>query len=45
MKQMRKIDGIIEVEQVLDIIDARTTMPVRCRLETGMNVIVKYKSV
>lgn len=42
MKRMRKIDGTIEVEQVLDIIDAGTTMPVRCRLETGMNVVVKY---
>lgn len=39
---MRKIDGVIEVEQVLDIIDAGTTMPVRCRLENGANVVVKY---
>lgn len=42
MRQMRKIDGIIEVEQVLDIIDVGTTMPVRCRLVNGMNVVVKY---
>lgn len=42
MRQMRKIDGVIEVEQVLDIIDVGTTMPVRCRLENGTNVVVKY---
>lgn len=39
---MRKIDGVIEVEQVLDIVDAGTTMPVRCRLENNVNVVVKY---
>lgn len=39
---MRRIDGIIEVEEVLEIIEAGTTMPVRCRLENGLNVIVKY---
>lgn len=38
----KKIAGIIEVEEIHDVIDVGTTMPVRCRLENGMNVIVKY---
>jgi len=42
VRRMRRIDGIIEVEQVLNIIDVGTTMPVRCRLVNGMEVVVKY---
>ena len=38
----KKIAGIIEVEEIHDVIDVGTTMPVRCRLENGMNVVVKY---
>ena len=42
MQLKRKIDGIIEVEEVLDIIEVGATIPVRCRLANGMNVVVKY---
>ena len=31
----KKIAGIIEVEEIHDVIDVGTTMPVRCRLENG----------
>lgn len=39
---MRKINDIIEVEEIMDVIEEGTTVPVRCRLENGMNVVVKY---
>ena len=42
MKYKRQIAEIIEVEEIHDIIEQGTTMPVRCRLKNGMNVIVKY---
>ena len=42
MRLKRKIEGIIEVEEVLDVIEVGTTIPVRCRLQNGMNVVVKY---
>lgn len=42
MKYKRKIAEIIEVEEIHDIIEQGTTMPVRCRLKNDMNVIVKY---
>ena len=42
MEYRRQIASIIEVEEIHDIIDQGTTMPVRCRLKNGMNVIVKY---
>lgn len=38
----RKIEGTIEVEEVLDVIEVGTTIPVRCRLQNVMNVVVKY---
>ena len=40
--QTRKIAEVIEVEEVLDIIEQGFTIPVKCRLKNGMNVIVKY---
>lgn len=42
MKYKRQVAEIIEVEEIHDIIEQGTTMPVRCRLKNGMNVIVKY---
>ena len=42
MKQTRRISGIIEVEEIHGIIEQGTTMPMRCRLKNGMNVVVKY---
>lgn len=39
---MRRVDGIFEIEEIFDIIEQGTTMPVRCRLSNGLNVIVKY---
>ena len=39
---MRRVDGILEIEEIFDIIEQGTTMPVRCRLSNGLNVIVKY---
>lgn len=42
MRLKKKIAGIIAVEEVLDIVEVGATIPVRCRLENGMNVIVKY---
>ncbi len=42
LEQTRKIEGIIDVEQIFDIIDEGTTMPVRCRLKNGEDVVVKY---
>lgn len=42
MQLKRKIEGIIEIEEVLDVIEVGTTIPVRCRLKNGMNVVVKY---
>lgn len=42
MEYRRKVAGIIEVEEVHDIIEQGTTMPVRCRLKNGMNAVVKY---
>lgn len=42
MIQTRRIAGIIEVEEIHDIIEQGTTMPVRCRLKNGENVVVKY---
>lgn len=42
LRQTRRIPGIIEVEEIHDIIEQGTTMPVRCRLKSGMNVVVKY---
>lgn len=42
MEQTRRIAGIIEVEEIQDIIEQGTTMPVRCRLKNGENVVVKY---
>ncbi len=39
---MRRYEGVVEVEEVNDVIDAGTTIPVRCRLENGINVVVKY---
>lgn len=42
MQLKRKIEGIIEVEEILDVIEVGTTIPVRCRLKNGMNVVVKY---
>lgn len=38
----RQVAEIIEVEEIHDIIEQGTTMPVRCRLKNGMNVIAKY---
>ena len=42
LRQNRRIAGIIEVEEIHDIIEQGTTMPVRCRLRNGENVVVKY---
>ena len=42
MKQIKRSTSIINVEQIFDIIEQGTTMPVRCRLENGDNVVVKY---
>lgn len=42
LEQTRRIAGIIEVEEIHDIIEQGTTMPVRCRLKNGMDVVVKY---
>lgn len=42
MQLRKKIPGIIDVEEVLDVIEVGTTIPVRCRLKNGMNVVVKY---
>ena len=42
MKQTRKIAEILEVEEIYDIIEQGTTMPVRGRLNSGMNVVIKY---
>lgn len=42
MRQTRRISTIIEVEEIHEIIEQGTTMPVRCRLKNGMNVVVKY---
>lgn len=42
MKQSRRIAEIVEVEEIHDIIEQGTTMPVKCRLKNGMNVVVKY---
>ena len=42
MEYRRKIAKIIEVEEIHDIIEQGTTMPVRCRLKNNMNVIAKY---
>lgn len=42
MELKRKIAEIIEVEEIHDIIEQGTTMPVRCRLKNGMDVVVKY---
>lgn len=39
---MRRADVIFEIEEIFDIIEQGTTMPVRCRLSNGLNVIVKY---
>lgn len=38
----KKLSEVIEVEEIHDIIEQGTTMPVRCRLKNGMNVVVKY---
>ena len=40
--QKRKNEKVIEVEEILDIIEQGYTMPVKCRLKNGENVIVKY---
>lgn len=40
--QTKKIVEIIEVEEIYTIIEQGFTMPVKCRLKNGMNVIVKY---
>lgn len=42
MKQTRKIAEILDVEEIYDIIEQGTTMPVRGRLNSGMNVVIKY---
>ena len=42
MEYRRRIAGITEVEEVHNIIEQGTTMPVRCRLKNGMNAVVKY---
>lgn len=42
MEYKRRIAEIIEIEEIHDIIEQGTTMPVRCRLTNGTNVIVKY---
>ena len=42
MRLNKKIMGIIEVEEVLDVVDEGATTPVRCRLENEMNAVVKY---
>ena len=42
MLQKRKISGIIEVEEINELVREGTTMPVYCRLQNGMNVVVKY---
>lgn len=39
---MKKFDEIIEVEEVTEIVEVGTTMPIRCRLRNGLEVIVKY---
>ena len=39
---MSRVDVIFEIEEIFDIIEQGTTMPVRCRLSNGLNVIVKY---
>lgn len=42
LKQIRRIAEIIEIEEIHDIIEQGTTMPVRCRLKNGEHVVVKY---
>lgn len=39
---MRRIDTILEVTQLFDIISQGATMPIRCSLENGMTAVVKY---
>lgn len=39
---MRRIDTILEVTQIIDLIDQGTTMPIRCNLANGMTAVVKY---
>lgn len=39
---MKKIDDILEVEEIQGVLAKGTTEPVRCRLENGLNVVVKY---
>lgn len=40
--QTRRISEIIEVEEIFKIVEQGTTLPVKCRLKNGMDVIVKY---
>ena len=42
LKQIRRIAEIIEIEEIHDIIEQGTTMPVRCRLKNGESAVVKY---
>ncbi len=42
MNTARRIRGIIPVQEIEDIVEVGTTVPVRCKLENGINAIVKY---
>ena len=39
---MRRIDTILEVTQIIDLIPQGATMPIRCNLANGMTAVVKY---
>lgn len=39
---MRRIDTILEVTQIIDVLPQGTTEPIRCSLENGMTAVVKY---